>query len=83
MDGQFEQASNAHVLSVLGRGQTVRTLTPGAVESWLATPRPAPRPWPDAASAIADWLAEGATAPVEALSRAAWAAVPAARSTAA
>jgi uncharacterized protein (TIGR00661 family) len=83
MDGQFEQASNAHVLSVLGMGQSVRTLTPGAVESWLATPRPAPRPWPDAASAIADWLAEGATAPVEALSRAAWAAVPAARSTAA
>lgn len=70
--GQFEQETNARTLEILGMGRHLATLDPQAVSAWLATPRPAPSPWPEASGIVADWLAQGAHAPVEGLCDAAW-----------
>lgn len=70
--GQFEQATNGHTLALLKKGACVETLTPVNIARWLATPRPAPSPWPDVASVLADWLADGASEPVALMAERAW-----------
>ena len=59
LKGQFEQASNALTLEMLGLAQVMETLDPGAVHDWLDRESPGQVIYPDVADAVAGWLAGG------------------------
>jgi uncharacterized protein (TIGR00661 family) len=71
--GQMEQLSNALALQQLGYATVSDRLSAEKLSSWLSAPQtPAARPFADVATALAQWLAAGATAPALQLSQDLW-----------
>jgi uncharacterized protein (TIGR00661 family) len=69
---QLEQESNAVALERLGLGSVSTRLARADIAAWLDTPPPAPQRYPDVTAALTDWLAAGATEPLERLSARLW-----------
>lgn len=59
LQGQFEQASNAMTLELLGLALVMQQLDPGQVRYWLNSEKIGAVQYPDVASALARWLANG------------------------
>jgi uncharacterized protein (TIGR00661 family) len=72
LKGQFEQASNALTLEMLGLAQVMETLDPGAVHDWLNRESPGRVIYPDVADAVAAWLAAGCVEPLSLLIARLW-----------
>lgn len=72
LKGQFEQASNALTLEMLGLAQVMETLDPGAVHDWLDRESPGQVVYPDVADALARWLAAGGVEPLPVLIERLW-----------
>lgn len=70
--GQFEQASNALTLEIMGMAQVMDSLDPGRVRVWLDSRCPGRLRYPDVADALAAWLAAGGKEPVEHLAQRLW-----------
>lgn len=56
LHGQYEQASNALTLEMLGLGLVMETLNSSMVERWLESPSPGKVVYPNVAQALAKWL---------------------------
>ena len=72
LQGQFEQASNAMTLELLGLAHVMQQLDPGQVRHWLNSEKTGQIHYPDVASAIAAWLANGRTEAVIDLAERLW-----------
>ncbi len=72
LHGQFEQGTNAMTLEMLGLGEVMQSLDPGAVRSWLNSEPLGCVHYPDVADAIAGWLAAGAEEPISLLIERMW-----------
>ena len=76
MRGQMEQSSNALALQKLGLAQVSDTLSTPALNQFIDTLAETPSVnYPNVAQALAHWIAQGATAPIEPLSEHLWSAV--------
>jgi len=71
--GQFEQLSNALALKQLGYGAVMQGLSETHVRKWLAAPAREPRPFPEVATPLAQWIAQGDWNDVAALAQRIWA----------
>lgn len=71
--GQLEQESNAVALEKLGLGLVTRHLCQTDLQRWLAAAPPPAQRYPDATSALVDWLDAGAGESLGALSERLWA----------
>jgi uncharacterized protein (TIGR00661 family) len=69
---QVEQRSNAVVLEQMGLATCVPALSPEPLKNWLAQPSGTPSPWPNVASALAQWIASGRQQSLDALGRELW-----------
>lgn len=67
LQGQIEQMSNARVLEQLGLAVVMTERDPYLLEAWLEMQSPPAQAWPDVATALSQWLAAGASAPLEGL----------------
>lgn len=73
MDGQSEQLSNVISLKQLGLARSMKRLNSEKVAKFLACSKPAPIiNYPDTASALADWIAQGATSDPALLAKQLW-----------
>ncbi|MBB6054285.1 MJ1255/VC2487 family glycosyltransferase [Tolumonas osonensis] len=72
LQGQFEQASNAMTLELLGLAHVMQQLDPGLVRQWLSSENNGQVYYPDVAAAIAVWLAKGRQEPVSVLAERLW-----------
>jgi uncharacterized protein (TIGR00661 family) len=72
LHSQVEQRSNAAVLKQMGLANTMSELALEPVEAWLAQSSPSPSPWPDVATALAQWIASGRQQSLDALGRELW-----------
>lgn len=72
LQGQFEQQTNAMTLEMLGLGEVMQSLDPGAVRSWLNSEAPGCVHYPDVADGIARWLAAGGNEPISLLIERMW-----------
>lgn len=70
--GQPEQVSNAAVLEHLGLAEVFEDLTPQQFYDWADQPSPEPVTYPDVASALARWIAEGCEQTPEQLAQQLW-----------
>jgi uncharacterized protein (TIGR00661 family) len=70
--GQMEQASNAHVISLLRLGMVMQKFNQATVEQFLAAPSVAPLHYPDVARIIAEWIESGNWEDVEGIAQSAW-----------
>ena len=59
LEGQFEQASNALALTMLGLGTTMTRLDPQILGEWLETDRSVTKEFNDTAGRLADWIIAG------------------------
>lgn len=73
LGGQFEQLTNGKTLELMGLAQLMDSLDANAVRNWLDAPSPGQIVYPDVATALALWLAEGAEETLANLSRRLWA----------
>ncbi|MGB6188085.1 MAG: MJ1255/VC2487 family glycosyltransferase [Aeromonas molluscorum] len=73
LGGQFEQLTNGKTLELMGLAQLMDSLDANAVRNWLDAPQPGPILYPDVATALALWLAQGAEETLASLSRRLWA----------
>ena len=69
---QFEQESNVLTLSQLNLAHTMQKLSREKIEAFLTAPAAEPVEYPDVAACISQWLAEGATRPVQELADELW-----------
>jgi uncharacterized protein (TIGR00661 family) len=72
MDGQPEQQSNALALGQLGYGTTMSRLDQDTTAFWLNSQNNTKINYPDTASAVAKWVAEGATEDIADISKVLW-----------
>jgi uncharacterized protein (TIGR00661 family) len=72
LHSQVEQRSNAAVLKQMGLANTMSELALEPVEAWLAQSSPSPSPWPDVATALAQWIASGRQQSLDALGCELW-----------
>lgn len=71
--GQMEQLSNAAALESLGYAAVMRQLDSEHAQHWLDHPRPPPAiNFPDVATRLARWLADGARDPADVLCAELW-----------
>lgn len=70
--GQLEQESNAKALSLMGRALVMRRLCSNTVSELLAQAMPEPVCYPNMASIIARWIANGANQPLPELAHQCW-----------
>ena len=66
--GQFEQLTNSKTLELMGLARLMDALDANAVRAWLDAAAPGQIIYPDVASELAGWLADGAQESVPALS---------------
>ncbi|MCV6589165.1 MAG: hypothetical protein OIF57_09070 [Marinobacterium sp.] len=71
--GQLEQMSNARVLEQLGLAVVMEETDPYLLEAWLEREPPGPQCWPDVATVLSQWLAQGAQGPVSEMVAQLWA----------
>lgn len=79
LTGQFEQQANAYCLQRMGFGTVTADLSFQDVSCWLERSDSVTIRWPDVATSLGEWLAQGATEPVCQLSRRLWQATSALR----
>lgn len=72
LHGQFEQASNALALEMLGLGEVMESLNPQTVRHWLTREAPGRVHYPDVAAGLARWLADGEQEPLGQLMARLW-----------
>lgn len=73
LGGQMEQLSNAAALEQLGYASIEERIDRRALEFWFDCEPSAARPrYPDVAAALARWISDGCTAPVEELCQQLW-----------
>ncbi|RUO58607.1 glycosyltransferase family protein [Pseudidiomarina insulisalsae] len=70
--GQFEQLANARCLQQLGLATYLSDLSAQGLADWFAHGQRHQCYWPDVATALANWLAQGAEVPIAELSRRLW-----------
>jgi uncharacterized protein (TIGR00661 family) len=70
--GQMEQISNAVALKQLGYGEVIHHHDTTTLMCWLDMPNPEPRPYPNVARAIVDWIQSGMTQDTRGLARKVW-----------
>ena len=71
--GQMEQLSNGAALEHLGYATVMRQIDDPLTRQWLTNPPPPPPlQFPDVAQRLADWMANGATEPVDSLCGSLW-----------
>lgn len=70
--GQMEQQSNALALQQLGYAQVAQSLNTFDIRTWLATPQPGAKHFPDVAAALAAWIKQPARSPLSHLVDALW-----------
>jgi len=70
--GQMEQQSNAYALEKLGYGLATKELTVANIGRWLQRKVPQPRPFPNVANALVNWLIKDGGENIETLQRALW-----------
>ncbi|WP_396587599.1 MJ1255/VC2487 family glycosyltransferase [Bermanella sp. R86510] len=57
LKGQMEQASNSLALTHLGYGSSIKNLSIKGLDAWLKQPKPrTPRPIPNVAKALSEWI---------------------------
>lgn len=71
--GQMEQTSNAKALAQLGYGDVITDDDSAMLKQWLAKPNPPPRPYPNVAKAVVEWIQSGMTQDEASLARGLWA----------
>ena len=59
LQGQIEQASNAHILQQLGRATVMPQFDQFVLTEWLTQASPPKAEFPDVAAAVAQWLVAG------------------------
>lgn len=69
---QIEQSANAQALEVLGHAQVMRRFDSDLLDDWLARDNPEPRPWPNTASTLVEWILSGRQASVDNLAQRLW-----------
>lgn len=69
---QLEQESNAKALKMMGRALVMRQLCPNAVVELLAQAMPEPVSYPNMATVIARWVANGAYEPLPDFAQRCW-----------
>ncbi|MGF1706513.1 MJ1255/VC2487 family glycosyltransferase [Enterovibrio baiacu] len=72
LNGQFEQQSNVATLDMLGLASAMNTLDIAVISRWLAKTDSSKVTYPDVASALAKWLAEGNRETLPALREELW-----------
>ena len=72
MKGQTEQASNACILQSLGLATIIKELDAEVISEWLSASHPEPRCFPDVASHLSDWIANGCTKPIDQMAKDVW-----------
>jgi len=72
LKGQMEQISNALALKQLGYGDVMRDFDTDYLKTWLAKSNPEPRPYPNVAESIVDWIKSGMPENEAQLSRRLW-----------
>ncbi len=72
LKNQTEQYSNARCLEFLKTGSVMTDYSPDAVQRWFEMPAPELRQWPDVASVLAQWLADGCRESAEQLAQRVW-----------
>jgi len=72
LKNQTEQFSNARCLEALEIGTVMEQFDPARVSQWLELPRPQPQQWPDVATVLAAWIAEGCRESAEELAQRVW-----------
>ena len=70
--GQVEQLANAAAIRELGIGEVMQRFDDDLFRRWLALPQPAPRPFPDVAAALVDWLVAEQREPLETVVERLW-----------
>ncbi|MGB0734099.1 MAG: MJ1255/VC2487 family glycosyltransferase [Pontibacterium sp.] len=70
--GQVEQESNGRVLTALGLATVSGGYDRESILAWLSKDAPVAHTYPNVAAALANWVAEGATQPIEALTLELW-----------
>ena len=70
--GQVEQLSNARVLERLGLAVVMTESDAYLLEAWLEMLSPRAAAYPDVATVLADWIADGARQPVAELAQQLW-----------
>ena len=75
LKGQMEQISNALAIKQLGYGDVMTNLDLEMLTAWLSKPSPEPRPYPNVAKSIVNWIKSGMTEDEESLARRLWAQV--------
>lgn len=73
LQGQMEQISNGRALQELGYGEVINNYDHRKLRNWLQKAKPLPRPYPDVAAAIVNWLKTGMRENEHDLSRLLWA----------
>lgn len=69
----MEQISNARALKQLGYGEVMDSHDTPLLMRWLTQPNPEPRPYPNVARAVVEWLHSGMLQEQDALARELWA----------
>ncbi|MDD1781649.1 glycosyltransferase [Enterovibrio sp. ZSDZ35] len=72
LSGQFEQQSNVATLDMMGLASTMDTLDKKAISTWLAQRESNRVIFPDVATALADWVAQGDLSTLDQLRDALW-----------
>jgi uncharacterized protein (TIGR00661 family) len=72
--GQMEQLSNAAALKQLGYGDIIPVgrPDPAVIRRWLARPNPPPKPYPNVARAVVQWIQSGMAATPAELAQSLW-----------
>ena len=73
LKGQMEQISNARALQELGYGEVIDSFQADPLLAWLRKAKPLPRPYPNVAAAIVQWIRSGMQEDEASLSRQLWA----------
>ena len=72
LKGQMEQMSNARALVELGYGEAFHTFNHEHLQTWLGKAKPLPRPYPNVAETIVNWIKNGMMQDEATLSRMLW-----------
>jgi hypothetical protein len=68
----MEQISNAVALKQLGHGDVIHYHDTAMFMRWLDKPNPVPRPYPNVARAIVDWIRSGMVQDTKGLAQEVW-----------
>lgn len=73
LQGQVEQRANALAIRKLGIGEVMHRFDDDLFNRWRVQPQPLPRPFPDVAGALVEWLVAADQEPLNAVVERLWA----------